>query len=171
MRKFGAFVLPAAVAAFLWPSLSLAQRAVIVVRHADKVSDSDERLSEAGRARATRLAAVLKDLGVTAIYSTDTERAKDTVQPLADATKLPVRVYDLPKSARGKGVDAKPFVSRIRQEQTGGIPVVVGHSNTLPAIIQAFGTGIEVTVGPSDYDDLFIVIPTGKRATLLKLKY
>ena len=169
MRKSGALVLFAAVAVLLCPSVSLAQSAVIVVRHAEKVSDSDQRLSEAGRARAARLAAVLKDLGVTAIYSTDTERAKDTVQPLADATKLPVRAYDLP--SKGKGVDAKPFVSRIRREQVGGIPVVVGHSNTVPAIIQAFGTGIEVTVGPSDYDNLFIVIPTGKRATLLKLRY
>jgi hypothetical protein len=42
---------------------ALAQRAVIVIRHAEKVSTSDERLSDAGHARAQRLAAMLKDAG------------------------------------------------------------------------------------------------------------
>jgi broad specificity phosphatase PhoE len=53
---------------------------VIVVRHAEKISGSDERLSDAGHARA-RLAAMLKDARVSAIYSTDTERTRDTVKP------------------------------------------------------------------------------------------
>ncbi len=66
-----------------------AQKAVLVVRHGEKISDADERLTEAGRARAERLAKMLKDAGVTAIYSTDTERTRDTVQPLAAALGCP----------------------------------------------------------------------------------
>ena len=165
MRKSGAAVLFLAV--FLWPAVSHAQRAVIVVRHAEKVSDSDERLSEAGRARATRLAALLKDAGVTEIYATDTERAKDTAQPLADAAKLPVQIYDL---GAGKKVSAGPFVARLRQH-VGEIVLVVGHSNTVPALLEALGCEGEVSLGPGDYDNLFVAVPTGKRATLVRLKY
>ena len=65
-----------------------AQNAVLVVRHAEKVSDTDERLNDAGRARAWSLAKMLKDAGVGAIYATDTERARDTAKPLADALGL-----------------------------------------------------------------------------------
>ena len=54
---------------------AVAQQAVFVVRHGEKISDEDERLSEAGRARAARLAEMLKHSGVTAVYSTDTERS------------------------------------------------------------------------------------------------
>jgi hypothetical protein len=41
-----------------------AQKAIFVVRHAEKISDRDERLSAAGRERAAYLAAMLKDAGL-----------------------------------------------------------------------------------------------------------
>jgi|SRR5712691_11256095 len=169
MRKSGTAIL--ILAAFLWPAVSRAQRAVIVVRHAEKVSDSDERLSEAGRARAMRLAALLKDAGVTTIYATDTERAKDTAQPLADAAKLPVQTYDLGSSGPGKAVVAKPFIARLRQQHAGDVVLVVGHSNTVPALLQALGCAGNVSLAQGDYDNLFVVVPSGKRATLVRLKY
>jgi|ERR1700720_2732766 broad specificity phosphatase PhoE len=165
MRKSGAAVL--FLAAFLWPAVSRAQRVVIVVRHAEKVSESDERLSEAGRARAARLAALLKDAGVTAIYSTDTERAKDTAQPLAVAAKLPVQVYDL---GAGKKMDARPFIAQLRQH-VDDVVLVVGHSNTVPALLEALGCPGKVSLAQGDYDNLFVVVPTGRRATLVRLKY
>jgi broad specificity phosphatase PhoE len=166
MRKSGTAVL--FLAAFLWPAVSSAQRAVIVVRHAEKVSESDERLSEAGRARAARLAALLKEAGVTAIYSTDTERAKDTAQPLADAAKLPVQIYDL---GAGKTVDARPFIARLRQQNAGDVVLVVGHSNTVPPLLQALRCPGKVSLAQGDYDNLYVVVPTGRRATLVRLKY
>jgi broad specificity phosphatase PhoE len=166
MRKSGTAIL--ILAALLWPAVSRAQRAVIVVRHAEKVSDSDERLSEAGRARATRLAALLRDAGVTAIYATDTERAKETARPLADAAKLPVQVYDL---GAGKEMSARPFIARLRQQNAGDVVLVVGHSNTVPALLEALGCAGKVSLAQGDYDNLFVAVPTGKRATLVRLRY
>src|SRR5437667_6049036 len=87
----------AAVAAvFLLAQSAAAQRAVFVVRHAEKRSESNEPgvpLSEAGRARAGRLAALLKNAGVTAIYSPDFVRTLETAEPLARALKIAVRKY------------------------------------------------------------------------------
>ncbi len=166
MRKSGAAVL--FLAAFLWPSVSRAQRAVIVVRHAEKISDSDERLSEAGRARAARLAVLLKDAGITAIYATDTERAKGTAQPVADAAKLPVQIYDL---GAGKKMSARPFVAQLRQRHAGDVVLIVGHSNTVPTLLEALGCEGKVSLGPGDYDNLFVAVPGGKRATLVRLRY
>jgi broad specificity phosphatase PhoE len=140
-----------------------AQKAVLVVRHGEKVSDTDERLTEAGHARAERLAKMLKDAGVTAIYSTDTERARDTVQPLAAVLGLKVEIYD--KS------DAQ-FVERIRREQPGGIGVVAGHSNTIPDLLKALGCPGDFKIASDEYDNLFLVVPKADGpATLLHLRY
>ena len=146
---------------------ALAQRAILVVRHAEKISGSDERLSEAGLQRAARLAAMLKDAGVSAIYSTDTPRTRGTVQPLADALKLPVQIYDV----GSKKVDAKPFALRLRQKHVDQVVLVVGHSNTVPDILKALGCEETVTIGPDEYDDLFVVIPRGKGASLVRMRY
>jgi broad specificity phosphatase PhoE len=170
MRKSGAAVL-FLVAALSTPSVSRAQSAVIVVRHAEKISETDQRLSEAGRARAARLAALLKDTGIVAIFSTDTERAKGTAQPLADATKLPLRIYDLPASGANKPIAAQPFIARLRTEHAHDVVLVVGHSNTVPAILQALGAPGLLKLAADEYDNLFVVVPTGRRATLVRLRY
>jgi broad specificity phosphatase PhoE len=142
---------------------ALAQKAVLVVRHGEKISGADERLSEAGRARAERLAKMLKDVGVTAIYSTDTERTRDTVQPLATGLGLKVAIYD-------KGDAA--FVDRIHSEQADGIVLIAGHSNTIPDLLKALGCAADFTIAPDEYDNLFVVVPraTGQ-ATLMRLRY
>src|SRR5215813_7591388 len=85
-----------AAAELMWlPAVRLAQKAVFVVRHAEKASDANEPsvpLSEAGTARAARLAALLKDAGVSAIYSTDAIRTRKTAEPLAAARKREIRI-------------------------------------------------------------------------------
>ena len=163
--RFVAFLL---LALPLWTASSaLAQQAVLVVRHAEKVSETDQRLSEAGRARAERLAAMLKDAGVTAIYATDTERAKDTAQPLADARKLTVRTYDV----GSEKVNAAAFAAKLRSEHIQDIVLIVGHSNTVPEILRALGCRESVTIAPAEYDNLFVAMPKGRNASLVRLRY
>ena len=66
---FFALVLAANLAT--WSSIACAQRAVFLVRHADRLNESeDSPLSKAGEARAQLLASLLKDAGITAIYVT-----------------------------------------------------------------------------------------------------
>ncbi len=120
------------------PTVARAQTTVFVVRHAEKVSDTDERLTDAGRERARRLAAMLKDAGIRAIYATDTERARDTAGPLAGALGLKITIYDTGGGMRGP-VDARPFVAMLRKEHARDVVLVVGHSNTIPDLLKALG--------------------------------
>ncbi len=147
-----------------------AQEAVFVVRHGEKISDEDERLTDAGRARAARLAAMLGKSGVTAIYSTDTDRTLGTARPLAVALGLKIGIYEVTTpTARA---DSAALVERIRREAPRGTVLVVGHSNTVPLLLTAFGCAETVTIGSDEYDNLFVVVPKAETATaLVRLRY
>jgi broad specificity phosphatase PhoE len=158
MRRRAAVLL----AAFLTAVTARAQTAVFVVRHAEKISSEEQRLTEAGKARAGRLAAMLRDAGIAAIYSTDTERTIGTAKPLADALGQKVRIYANPSS----------LLETLRRENTAGAILVVGHSNSVPSLLQAFGCAEEVTIADDEYDNLFVVVPKKNgKAALLRLRY
>ena len=151
------------------PHAALAQRTVVVVRHGEKFSETDERLTEAGHARAQRLASMLKDAGVTAIYSTDTERTLGTVKPLAELRKLTVKIYDTGKHGPP---DARPLAATLRRDDSDGVVVIAGHANTVPEILRALGCAETVTLEATEYDNLFVVVPRGDgTATLVRLRY
>ena len=159
-------------AAAVWlilPAAAAAQKAVIAVRHGEKISEEDERLTEAGRARAGRLAEMLKNSGIAAIYSTDTERTVGTAQPLATALGLKIRLYEA-KPVDGR-IDFAPFVERLRTEAPDGVVLVVGHSNTVPPLLRALGCSGEVTIASDEFDNLFVVVPKSGGATLVRLRY
>ena len=172
MRK-ARFVLAAAIATALWPPVAAAQRAVFVVRHAEKEGDGSEKgvpLSKAGQARAERLAALLKDAGVTAIYSTDTVRTRSTAEPLARACKLSIKIYDT-RDAKGT-MTATPLVAALKAGEKDGIVLVVGHSNTVPDVLAAYGYAETVRIGSDDYGDLFALVPqVSGRPIVLRLKF
>ena len=163
----------AAAASLLLTHSAAAQRAVFVVRHAEKQSESNERgvpLSEAGRARAQRLAALLKNSAVAAIYSTDTVRTLETAEPLARALKIAVRKYS------SVGPDGKtnlqPLADRLKSEHARDTVLVVGHSDTVPPLLKALGCAEDITIPAGQYDDLFTVVPRADGpAVLLRLNY
>jgi probable phosphoglycerate mutase len=74
----------------------------LFIRHADNPSLGnflasrmpDVHLNENGRLQANLLAGTLKDLPLTAIYSSPLDRARETAQPLADALNLPIHIHD-----------------------------------------------------------------------------
>jgi broad specificity phosphatase PhoE len=133
-------------------SVASAQHAVLIVRHAEKQTDANEPevpLSEAGRARAKRLAAHLRDAGITAIYATDTVRARATAAPLAEVLKLDIATYEPRESLR----------ERLRMEQPAGVVLVVGHSNTVPELLAALGHKGDAGIAPDEFDNLFVLVP------------
>jgi broad specificity phosphatase PhoE len=149
------------------PGTAAAQQAVIVVRHAENNGDT---LTEAGLARARRLAEVLADAGVRAIYTTDTKRTRGTAAPLAAARGLKVQLYDVGHSP--KGVDARAFAATLRTTHPDDVVLVVGHSDTIGGIVKALGCAEEVTIAAPDYDNLLVVVPKGAgAATLVRLSY
>ncbi len=158
------------VVAILGAAQMAAQQVVFVVRHAEKISDEDERLAEAGRARAARLSEMLRRSGITAIYSTDTDRTLGTARPLADALGIKIATYEA-KAMSGR-VDSAALVERLRREAPRGTVLVVGHSNTVPSLLAAFGCPEAVTIADDEYDNLFVVVPKeAGKATLVRLRY
>jgi 2,3-bisphosphoglycerate-dependent phosphoglycerate mutase len=139
---------------------------IIVVRHAEKSSEpgDDPNLSSVGKKRAKRLAQMLGSSDISAIYTSQFKRTRDTAQPLAaslDITPTQLDVFDI-----------STLVNRITTNNTGQKVLVVGHSNTVPDIIRALGGENPPLIDENEYDNFFVVTvyKTGK-ATLLRLKY
>ncbi len=152
---------------------ALAQTAIFLVRHAEKATDANEvgvPLSVAGRARAERLAEILRDSGITGIYATETDRARQTAEPLARARKLEIRTY-APRDADGKPAP-RLLVDRLKKDAPSGMVLVVGHSNTVPEILAALGHLEKIEIPSAQFDDLFVIVPRdGAPPTVLRLKY
>jgi broad specificity phosphatase PhoE len=158
------------LALLLVPVLAAAQKLVIVVRHAERADGGpvasamtgvqDPPLSAAGTARAARLATMFADAGVKAVFSSEYRRTQDTAKPLAD--KLGLQVQTIPAK------DLPGLVARLKSQHAQDVVVVVGHSNTVPAIVKQFGGG-EITVPEDDYTSLFIVVPA--TGTVTRIRY
>lgn len=151
----------------------LSQQAIFVVRHAEKQSDSNDPptpLSQAGLARAQRLAEILRDAGITAIYSTDTVRTKSTVEPLSRVRNLPIQLYAA-RDTRGN-LDPATLVHKLHQSHPGDVVLVVGHGDTVAPLLTALGCREEVHLGAAEYDNLFVVVPRrGRNPELLRLRF
>lgn len=104
----------------------------VVVRHAEKLADDpkDPSLSPEGLRRATRLAFSLAQRPVVAVYATPFRRAQATAMPTAREHGLRVTTYD-------PATPPAEFARRLRTAHTAGTVLVVGHSNTAPAITQS----------------------------------
>ena len=139
---------------------------VILVRHAEKGSDgtNDPDLSDAGKARAESLSKLLKKTKVDAVYSTPFKRTKGTAAPLALAKSLTVESY--------QKIDE---LDAILQKFKGGTVVLVGHSNTTPAIAN-YLTGHKdefPAFDDSEYGNVIVVsvIERGKDCKVVWLSY
>lgn len=141
-----------ALSLLLLPLPARAQRAVLFVRHAEKLDESrDALLSPAGEARARALDALLRDAGVRAIYVTELQRTAQTAAPLAK--RLGITPAVVPR-AEGKGLPA-----RARREHPDDVILVVGHSDTLPVLLQSFGLREPPPIAHGEYDGVFLLVP------------
>jgi broad specificity phosphatase PhoE len=121
---------------------------LLIVRHADRDAGVDA-LNAAGAARAQELVHVGEKSGVAAIYRSDTNRARDTAAPLATALGLTPVVYI--------ATDTSALVEEIFAEHRGEKVLVVGHSNTVPDIIEAAGGPSLPELDDKDFDNVFVL--------------
>jgi len=136
------------------PSLRL-----VAVRHAEKAEGDDPPLKPEGEARAMALADLLQGLPLTAVYSTDTRRTRDTARPTAEAHGLPVTTY--------APADQGPLALRLRDE--GGVVLVVGHSNTVPGFVEALGGPPAQDIPHEEYDRYYQVEAADGRPTVVQV--
>ncbi len=130
---------------------------VVVVRHAEKAEDDprDPNLSEVGRVRAVALAERLRALPLAAIYATPFRRTRQTASPSAAAQGIEVEVREF--VSRDPDEDARALRETLLREHRGEAVLVVGHSNTVPAIVEAL-SGEEAEAMPeTEYDRLSLI--------------
>jgi broad specificity phosphatase PhoE len=142
---------------------------VIVVRHAEKVDDSaDPALSQAGVARAAVLADALRDAGIQAIYTTQYQRTRDTAAPLARLLGLSPVIVETSGAAADHG---HAVAAKVLAQEPGRTSLVVGHSNTVPAIVRGLGATDTGSIPDDEYHNLFIVQIAGSGVRLIRARY
>ena len=125
---------------------------VIVVRHAEKASDGtkDPGLTPAGQARADELARLLDNEHLVAIYATQYRRTQLTARPTALAAGLRIR-------ARRADEPADLLAATIRHSHHEGTVLVVGHSDTVPALVTALSGQAVPPIADDEFDRYFII--------------
>jgi phosphohistidine phosphatase SixA len=135
---------------------------VLAMRHADvdvPPADAHPLLNAAGRRRAEALARMVGGAGVSAILTSTEARTQQTAAPTADLLGLATRLTP----------DPQVLAKRVRAGDLGDVVLLVGHSDTVPAVIDALG-GPPVVIGEREFGTLFVVTaPASGPTTLLRL--
>jgi phosphohistidine phosphatase SixA len=139
---------------------------VILVRHAEKaaVPGNDPPLSEAGMARAKALAVALANTPVTAIVTTNYARTFETASVVAQERKLTAEKIGI---EGGMAAHVAAVAAAVRAKK--GVVLVVGHSNTIPAIATALGAPKMTDICDAHYGRMFILLPMGSGTPSLTL--
>lgn len=158
----------------LWLCWARSVTTVVLVRHAEKQGGPNPVLTPEGRQRAEALVDVVGGAGVAAVYATNLCRTALTAEPLALELGKTVRIQqvtdsgglgecgltapvaDLPASVH----DAADLAAEILSTERGKLVVVVGHSNTVPALVEAL-TGSSLCPGTFTAIDGECRIPDG----------
>ena len=161
MKLFPAFSLLLAALAAGCSTPPQAPRApdVYVMRHLQKAEGPDPALSEEGKRNAAALVSWFCGTRFRAIYVSTTRRARETAAPLAAELKLAPEEYD--------PSDTPALVARVMAER--GPVLVVGHSNTVPDIVQRVGGERPADLADTDYGDLWEVSGRERRTARRRL--
>jgi hypothetical protein len=135
---------------------------IIMVRHAERDPGLDPPLNAEGIARAQILADVLGQNGVTAIYTVDAVRNRETAQPLATKLGLTPSLVPVAQLLDTKAL-SKRLVTEWLSKHSGGVVLWIGNlgstttgqNGTLEEVYRLLGgTGNP----PNRYQDLHIVV-------------
>lgn len=124
-----------------------APQAIYVIRHLQRDAGTDPSLSAVGQANAERLAGWFTHDRPAAIFVTPYKRARETAAPLAAKLGIAPADYD-PRQP-------EKLIAAV-QAQKGPV-LIVGHSNTVPAIVHALGGPAAPELSESDYGRIWIV--------------
>jgi phosphohistidine phosphatase SixA len=119
---------------------------IILTRHGDRDALSKE-LNDKGRARAAALLEAVGNMKITAIYSPDKKRNRDTVKPLAKHLGIETIVVS-------KNPNVNEVTSTMVIKHSGSIVLWVGNTSNLEGIYSLLGGQ---GTPPVSYGDLFIM--------------
>jgi len=132
-------------------NLSTETTVYYLIRHAEKdrsINSDDPELTDLGIERANNWAAHFKSIELDYIYSTDYKRTQQTALPTAIDKKLVIQSYD------PKNLNDEIFKGKTKGKKV----LIVGHSNTTPAFVNAIlGKQEYQQIDDDDNGKLFIV--------------
>ena len=156
--------IPSAGAAQDGPSL------VVLVRHAERAAEpaDDPPLTEFGRARAAALAAAVAHAPPSAIIVSSRKRTMETAAPTATKFGVTPTVVAL---EGGTAAHIAAVAEAVRKQR--GVVLVVGHSNTIPAIVKALGGPVLPDICDATFTLLYSLVPArdGRAAQLVMSQY
>ena len=144
---------------------------IILVRHAEKdttvtgstMMQSDPPLSVIGIQRTGKLLETLKSYRFDSIFSTNFNRTRNTVMPIANKWGLALSIYD-PKN--------QPVFAEALKKMDGKTILVVGHSNTIPTLVNILiGNAKYVNLGDNEYDKIWILQFKDGKCTETQIQY
>lgn len=171
LRRSLASVVLLAAGAVALPRVAAAQPSlVILVRHGEKqpTPADDPSLSEAGVARARALDLALAHTTPTTIVVSTRKRTVETAAVVAKRTGVAPTVIALEGGAGGHVKAVADAVMRAK-----GVVLVVGHSNTVPAIVGALGGPKLPDICDASYATMFLLTPAagGTPAQVVRTDY
>lgn len=154
----------------VWLFAAASTTTIIVMRHAEKAAlpADDPPLSLAGEGRAQELAQVLgqapAEFRIQGIFVSEFHRTQDTAQPLANRLGVPVIVVP--------AADTELVADRARTEYRGGRVLIVGHSNTVPEIVEHLAGQKIPPMADTEYGIVYVVsLPRFSRATVTRFDF
>lgn len=125
---------------------------IYIVRHAEKdLSDPknpDPELSAEGKERAEALAKKLKGVKLDAVFTTNYKRTSQTAYRSAKNSNIEIQLYD--------GHDFNGIAKLLKAKYSNKNVLIVGHSNTVLELIEAFGSPRPLpSLSDEDYDFFF----------------
>lgn len=124
-------------------------------RHAETIpppyseNPPNPKLNELGIERAALLKNNFRNVAITQIFTTDYNRTRMTVEPLAISKNLEIDTYN-PRELEDFALQLKKM---------GGIIVISGHSNTTPELVNFLGGDAGPEIDHTiEYDRLYIII-------------
>jgi hypothetical protein len=135
---------------------------IILVRHAERPEGLDPALNAEGRQRAAALADALDQNGVTAIYTPDLRRNRETAAPLAERLDLDVNLIGALQIADTKAL-ANQFVDEVLEVHAGGVVLWIGNTGPITPTQSGNLQEIYARLGgdgraPIRYQDMYIAV-------------
>ena len=145
-----------------WPSTTAAQNQIYLTRHAEKQADAgrDPALSPQGISRAKHLAERLATEKIGHVFATNYRRTMETAKPTAAQFGLQIESYDPRRQ--------KQLVTRLGALE--GAILIVGHSNTIPALVKLLGGEAGPPINDDEYGRLYVLTRTATGVTTQRLQ-
>jgi phosphohistidine phosphatase SixA len=120
----------------------------------------DPDLTDEGQHYAERLDRWFRNRRLTSIYASEFKRTRQTVAPLTRRLRVVPKIYD--------PADTEALLRMVRRER--GPVLIVGHSNTVPDIVEGLGGTRPAPMSHHDFGDIWIVQNGGAKREAIPIQ-